>query len=185
MEALAAGPGVTVEGTLTGGGGGVACPVPVTLNRAAAYTVEISLNEISFSISQSNVSAGVQLKLYELNGAQPKSGPLSGNAANVRLTMTTTYLPSNALPPSLRCKFTCGAQVMISAATLPQAGGQYECMPPAVGAPCPNGTLAIASADLPELYTSAVDFQRYASSPTLPLAVAPSPTPKPNPQAQP
>ena len=164
----------------------------------------------------------MQLKLYELNGAQPKSGPLSGNTASVRLTMTTTYLPSNALPPSLRCKFTCGAQVMISAATLPQAGGQYECMPPAVGAPCPNGTLAIASADLPELYTSAVDFQRYispmsplylpyislhlptspyislylpelytvdfqryASSPTLLLAEAPSPSPKPNPQAQP
>jgi hypothetical protein len=103
--------------------------VPLTLNRAAAYAVEISLNEISFSISHANASAAVQLKLFELSGAQPKSGPLSGNAANVRLTMSTTYLPSNALPPSLLCKFTCGTQVMISAATLPQAGAQYQCMP--------------------------------------------------------
>ena len=145
--------------------------MPLTLNRAAAYAVEISLNEISFSISHANASAAVQLKLFELSGAQPKSGPLSGNAANVRLTMSTTYLPSNALPPSLLCKFTCGTQVMISAATLPQAGAQYQCMPPAVGAPCPDGTLAVATADLPEMYTGALDFQRCASSPTLARAV--------------
>ena len=44
---------------------------------------------------------------------------------------------------------------------LPQAGAQYQCMPPAVGAPCPDGTLAVATADLPEMYTGALDFQRY------------------------
>ena len=46
---------------------------------------------------------------------------------------------------------------------LPQAGAQYQCMPPAVGAPCPDGTLAVATADLPERYTGALDFQRYIS----------------------
>ena len=203
VELTTAGVGVTVEGELSGSGGSVDCPVPVTLNRAAAYAVEISLNEMSFSTSISNISAsgtsassgtpssnasssntsalnasasntstvghastGVRLKLYDLNGAQPKSGPLNGTAANVSVTMSTTYLPSNALPPSLLCKFTCNASVTISAATRPQAGGQYHCTPPAVGAPCQDGALAIAHADLPELYTSAVDFQRYAS-PTL------------------
>eukprot|EP00964_Phaeocystis_antarctica_P091311 scaffold58543_cov48-Phaeocystis_antarctica.AAC.2 len=45
VELATAGVGVTVEGALAGGGGGVDCPVPVTLNRAAAYAVEISLNE--------------------------------------------------------------------------------------------------------------------------------------------
>ena len=194
LELEGVGTGVTVEGELIGGGGGVNCPVPVTLNRAAAYTVEISLNEISFSISSSNASSsnasasntssadyasGVQIKLYDLIGAQPKSGPLNGTVANVSVTMTKTYLPSNALPPSLLCKFTCGAQVTISVATLPQAGGQYQCTPPAVGAPCPDGALAIAIADLPELYTSAVDFQRYAS-PALTLTLTPTPTPTPN-----
>ena len=202
VELTTAGVGVTVEGALAGSSGGVDCPVPVTLNRAAAYAVEISLNEMSFSTSISNISAsdtsasgtassnasssntsalnasasntssvghpsaGVRLKLYDLNGAQPKSGPLNGTAANVSVTMSTTYLPSNALPPSLLCKFTCNASVTVSAATRPQAGGQYQCTPPAVGAPCQDGALAIAHADLPELYTSAVDFQRYAS-PTL------------------
>ncbi len=147
---------------------GVACQVP-NLNRAAAYTVEVSLNDAENEGTFSRSDPPVAFRLYDLAQANPQSGPV-GVATAVELTMTTTWLPGNELPPSLLCKFACAGNESVLSATW--QNGNFACASPLVDAPCPNGSLAIAQLDEPLFYTAAVGFQQYAA----PTAAALSPS---------